>query len=162
MKKSNKIAIIIAIIVVLAIAVFMVFNSLNKEKESITADNFKISMQSKGFYITDATNQFSNYDYVQQAYIASSNDNSYQIEFYVLSNDSYATSFYNRNKSIFEASKGSSSAQTSVNLKNHSKYTLSSGNKYQVVSRINNTVMYINVASEYKDIVKNILNEIGY
>ena len=31
-----------------------------------------------------------------------------------------------------------------------------------VVSRIENTVIYLNVADEYKDTVKNILEELGY
>lgn len=58
--------------------------------------------------------------------------------------------------------KSNSSAQTNISGKNYSKYTLSSGEKYMVVSRINNTVVYLDVNSNYKDEVKTILSELGY
>lgn len=62
-------------------------------------------MEQKGYIITDANGQFSEYDYVKQVYVASSKDYSYQIEFYELSDASYATYFYNNNKAIFESLK---------------------------------------------------------
>lgn len=160
MKKSLKI--IIAIVVVVVAIIGVVFIKLNKEKKSITADNFKSSMEQKGYNITDANSQFSEYDYVNQVYIALSSDYSFQIEFYELEDEDYAIGFYNNNKSIFESSEGSAFAETSISLKNYSKYTLSSNGKYKVVSRIDNTVIYVDVADDYKDTVKTILDELGY
>lgn len=119
-------------------------------------------MSQKGYSVQDASSQFSKYDYVKQAYIAISEDYSYKVEFYELLDDSYATSFYNNNKSIFESSKGNVSAETNVGLKNYSKYTLSSNGKYMVVSRIDNTVIYVDVDDNYKDTVKALLDELGY
>ena len=58
--------------------------------------------------------------------------------------------------------KSNSSVQTNINGKNYSKYTLSSDGKYMIVSRINNTVVYLDVDSSYKDEIKTILNELGY
>lgn len=160
MKKSVIIA-IIAVVIVAAI-VGVIFVNLNKEKTSITASSFYTTMSQKGYSVQDASSQFSEYNYVKQAYIAASQDYSYQIEFYELLDDSYATNFYNNNKSIFESSKGNASAETSVGLKNYSKYTLSSNGKYMVVSRIDNTVIYVDVADNYKDTVKALLDELGY
>lgn len=160
MKKPVMIAIIAVVIILVILGV--IFINLNKEKTSITASSFYTTMSQKEYSVQDATSQFSDYDYVQQVYIAASNDYSYQIEFYELSDDSYATSFYNNNKSIFESSKGNASAETSVSLKNYSKYTLSSSGKYSVVSRIDNTVIYVNVDDKYKDTVKAVLDELGY
>lgn len=160
MKKPVIIA-IIAIVIVVAI-VGVVFISLNKEKTAITASDFYTTMSQKGYLVQDASSQFSDYNYVKKSYIATSKDYSYQIEFYELADDSYATSFYNNNKSIFESSKGNVSAETSVGLKNYSKYTLSSNGKYMVVSRINNTVIYVDVNDSYKDTVKSVLKELGY
>ena len=160
MKKPVMIAIIAIVIILVILGV--IFINLNKEKTSITASSFYTTMSQKGYSVQDATSQISDYDYVQQVYIAVSNDYSYQIEFYELSDDSYATRFYNNNKSIFESSKGNASAETSVSLKNYSKYTLASSGKYSVVSRIDNTVIYVNVDAEYKDTVKAVLDELGY
>ena len=69
----------------------------------------------------------------------------YQIEFYDLSNVDYASSFSSNNKSIFEESKSSSAVETSVSRSNDSKYTLVTNCKYKLVSRIKNTVIYVNV-----------------
>lgn len=160
MKKSVIIAIIAVTIVVAIIGV--IFVNLNKEKNSITASNFYTIMSQKEYSVQDASSQFSGYDYVKQAYIAISKDYNYQIEFYELLDDAYATSFYNNNKSIFEASKGNASSETSVGLKNYSKYTLSSNGKYRVVSRIDNTVIYVDVDDNYEDTVKALLDELGY
>lgn len=160
MKKTVIIA-LIAVVVVIAI-VGVIFVNLNKEKKSITASSFYTTMSQKGYNVQDANRQFAEYNYIKQAYIAINKDNSYQIEFYELLDDSYATSFYNNNKFIFESSKGNASAETNVGFNNYSKYTLSSNGKYMVVSRINNTVIYVNVDDNYKDTVKDILDELGY
>ncbi len=160
MKKSVIIAIIAVVILVVIGGV--IFVNLNKEKASITASSFYTTMSQKGYSVQDSTSQYSEYDYVKQVYIAVSKDYSYQIEFYELLDDSYATSFYNNNKSIFESSKGNASAETSVGLKNYSKYTLSSNGQYMVVSKINNTVIYVKVDDDYKNTVKDILEELGY
>jgi hypothetical protein len=162
--KKPVIIAIIAVVIVVAIAgmIFVNLNKLNKEKISITASSFYTTMSQKGYSVQDASSQFSGYNYVKQVYIAVSEDYSYQIEFYELLDDSYATSFYNNNKSIFESSKGNASTETSASLKNYAKYTLTSNGKYMVVSRIDNTVIYVDIDDNYKENVKDILNEIGY
>lgn len=131
-------------------------------KTSITSDDFKNKMESNGYTVQDATNQMASYDYIKKVYIAISNDSTYQIEFYELSDSDYATSFFNNNKSIFEDSKSSVSTETSVNLGNHNKYSLTANDKFKVVSRIDNTVIYLDVDENYKSSVKDILDDLGY
>lgn len=163
MKKPLIVAIItILLILIIAGGIGIILNNLNKEKISITSTSFKNSMEEKGYILTDANSQFEEYDYVEQVYVAVSSDYNFQIEFYELTNNSYATNFFNNNKAIFESSKGSAATETNLNAKNYSKYTLSSNGKYKVVSRINNTVIYADVDDTYKDTVKSILDELGY
>lgn len=160
MKKSIIIPLIAVTIIVTIVGI--IFINLNKEKTSITASDFYTTMSQKEYNVQDSSNQFSEYNYVKQAYIAGSKNNSYQIEFYELEDDSYATQFYNNNKSIFESSKGTNSVESNVELKNYSKYTLSSNGKYMIVSRIDNTVIYVNVDNNYKDAVNSLLKDLGY
>lgn len=156
MKKfKNVISLIVCFIAVLTVTGC-------KDKKSITADEFKNTMESNDYIVQEATDQFSEYDYVKKVYIALSSDSSYQIEFYQLSDEDYATSFYNNNKSIFEKSKSSKNSETSVSMSNYSKYTLQTNGKYKVISRIGNTAIYLNVDTEYKADVKSILKELGY
>jgi len=159
----KKLVIIVTLVMLIIFTIFgVVFMNLNKEKTSITSSEFYNIMSQKGYSLQDANNQFLDYNYIKQVYIALSSDYSYQIEFYEFSDDSYATSFYNNNQSIFESSKGNASAQTNVGLKNYSKYTLSSNGRYMVVSRIDNTVIYVEVDDNYREDIKSILDELGY
>ncbi len=161
MKKVVLIALIVVVMVVVIGRVIFI-NLNNKEKTSITASSFYTTMSQKGYIVQDASSQYANYDYVKQVYIATSEDYSYQIKFYELLNDSYAISFYNNIKPIFGSSKGNAPVATNVALNNYSKYTLPLNGKYMVISRINNTIIYVDVDDNYKDTVKSILDELGY
>lgn len=131
-------------------------------KTAITSDDFKSKMESSGYTVQEATNQMSDYDYIKQVYIAISSDSTYQIEFYELSDNDYASSFFNNNKKTFEDSKSSGSTKTSVSVDNNEKYTLTTNGKFKVVSRIDNTVIYLNVDDNYKSSVKDVLKNLGY
>ena len=162
MKKSVLISIVVAVVLILIIIAGVVFTKLNKEKASIDAASFKKTMEEKGYQLADAKSQFSEYDYIDKVYLAADSKYSFQIEFYQLVNDEYANQFYTTNMTKFENSKSSTSIETSVNGKNYSKYTLSSNGKYMVISRINNTAIYVNIDESHKEEVINLLKELGY
>lgn len=162
MKKPVIIAIVIAVILVLILGIIIFTNALNNNKQAMTATDFKNSMENKGYILMDVTSQFANNENIKQAYIATNNDYSYRVEFYETANDDYAKTFYSNNKANFESSKTETDNETNTDLEQSSKYTLSSEDKYKVVSRKNNTVIYINANSSYKDTTNDILNELGY
>lgn len=162
MKKSMIIGIVAIVAVVLITIGGVVFTKLSKEKPSIDAQNFKTTMEEKGYQLADAKSQFSEYDYIEKVYLAADSKFSYQIEFYQLVDNDYANQFYITNMTKFENAKSSSSIETTVNGKNYSKYTLLSNGKYMVISAINNTAIYVNVEESHKEEVDNILNELGY
>ncbi len=156
MKLKNKVLGILCLIMLLFLT------TACGKKVAITSSDFKEKMESRGYTIQDATNQFSDYDYVKQVYIALSSNSGYQIEFYELSNNDNASSFFNNNKSIFEQSKSSNSTETSNSINNTAKYTLTTNGQFKLVSRIDNTVIYLNVSEEYKSEVKEVLKDLGY
>lgn len=133
-------------------------------KKALSSEDFKTKMEEKGFTVQDATHQLSSYSYINKVYLAISSNSTYQIEFYDLATEDDAINFFNNNKSLFEKSKSNDSgdASSNVNLKNYTKYVLISGGRYKVVSRINNTVIYLNVEETNKDEVKQILKDLGY
>lgn len=158
----KKALIIIGIIVVVVVGiVLVVFNTLNKEKTPISADTFNTIMEGKGYVMTDTTIQFAQYgSLMTKSYAAQKND--YQIEFYELSTDENAISMYNTNKTKFESQKSNASASATASMNNYSTYSLTTNGKYKYLSRIDNTLVYIDVDESYKDIVKDIMKEIGY
>lgn len=156
------ILIIVAILVIGAIITGVVIINKNKNKESITANEFKDKMEDMNYIIVDAKNQFEEYDYIEKVYLAVPEDYEYQIEFYEMDREEQAITFYNHNKDIFESYKSSISSETSVNIGNNAKYTLTTEDEYRLLSRIDNTVIYVHVDKEYKDKIKETLKEIGY
>lgn len=156
---------ILVFVIVLLVAgttVGVIIVTKNLNKQPLTVSEFKNIMEDKDFEIIDAKEQFEDIDYIEKAYIALEEDYDYQIEFYRLDDEDNAIEFYKTNKKIFEEAKGTSSAETSVNMGNNSKYTLTTNDEYKVVSRIENTVIYANVDDKYKDELKDLLKELGY
>lgn len=132
------------------------------KSKAITSNEFKEIMVDLNFSIIDVKEQFDAYDYIKEAYVALEKNKNYQIEFYVLDTSDSAKSFYYNNKEIFESSKESTAVYTNVDLNNKNKYTLSTGGTYKLLSRIDNTMIYLNVDSKYKDEVNKILKKLKY
>lgn len=166
MKKTVIIIIISVVVVGLIIAgsilLISKLSSAIKDKDPITVTEFKTKMENKEYTVVDVQEQFAEFDYVKNAYVALEKEGNYQIEFYEISDEANAVGFYGNNKALFESSKGTIVAETNITVKNYAKYTVNSGGKYNVVSRIANTVVYVSVDSKYKDAVNDVLNSIGY
>lgn len=134
--------------------------SNNKTPKGI--DEFKDIMKDNDYYIINSKEQFSEYDYILDSYIAIDSTKNFQIEFYKLSDIENAKAFFEFNKDIFDAERANTSLYTDVSLNNYDKYTLITDNSYKVLSRIDNTVIYIDVDKKYKKNINNILKKIGY
>ena len=157
------ILIIVAIIIIGAVVTGIVVINKHKNKEPITVESFKNTMQEKNYEVYDVKDSlFSDFDQIEKAYIAIKGNDIYQIEFYKLRSEDDAVYIYNINKTKFEAYKSSSSIETTTSIGNNSKYTLTTNDKYKVISRVADTAIYLDVDTEYKDEVKAILKELGY
>lgn len=158
----KKALIIIGIIVVVLIGIVLIaFNALNKEKTPISASTFNTTMEGKGCVMTNSTSQFAQYpSYMSESYVAQKTG--YQIEFYELTSEENAISMYNTNKTKFESQKTNASASATASMNNYATYSLTTNGKYKYLSRIDNTLVYIDVDESYKDIVRDIMKEIGY
>jgi len=144
------------------VVLVVLISACSSKKEAIDVDRFKEVMRDNSYYVVNSKEQFSEYDYIIESYIAINSDKTFQIEFYKLSDVDNSIAFYNYNKDIFDASKTSNSVYTDINLNNNSKYTLTTDDSYKVLSRIDDTVVYVNTNKEHKDDIKSILKKIGY
>lgn len=160
MKKVKNIAKTMLIISLCFSSLFL-FSGCGK-KEAISAEKFRTKMENKGFTVRDVTNQFQSEASVKQGYAAS--NNKYQIEFYDLESNSSAVSMYNHNLNKFKEEVDNSNATKSntKEMSNYARYAAIANGKYKVLSRIDNTLIYINADSNYKDEIKEILDDLGY
>ena len=156
------ILIFVGILVIAGAIVGGVIISKNLNKEPISVKAFKEKMEYKDFEIQDILEQFEGENYIKKACIALEEDYEYQIEFYKLDEEEDAINFYNSKKEPLENSEVSTSSKKERNMGNNSKYIVVTGEKYKVVSRIENTVIYADVDLKYQDKVEELLKEIGY
>lgn len=135
--------------------------SLLKKKDPISADDFTEAMEDEDFIVEDCTDQFEGEDGVDKVLVAGTDD--YQIEFFEVDTVEQAKDAYAQNKASFEEEYGGTGASKSeVNIANYSKFVMTTGEHYCVISRIDNTFVYLKVDPEYKDEVKDLLESIGY
>ena len=160
MKKFLEIFLVIIIILIVAVSGIALFTYFDQNKKPLTSDEFTSIMEGHDYIVSDIANQVSEYDYVTEAYIASTNN--FQIEFYIFSTDDHALNFYDINKNNFGDYEDLTSTTTEVNIGNCSRYSLTTSSNYMYVSRMGNTVIYIDVLNTYQDNVKSILSELGY
>ena len=131
------------------------------KKVAITTENFKSIAQSHNYTIKDVKSQYSEYTYISEATVAGIN-NQWRVEFYVLTTETDAKAMFETNRKSFENSKGSVSTEKSINLGNHSLYSVTSNGFYMYLSRIDNTLVYAKVSETYKHTVKDFINELKY
>lgn len=130
-------------------------------KESLEASNFKKIMEKKGFSVADQTsNVISQNSAVEISYNAETSDKRYSIEYYAFDGEVSAQGFYAKKQAELGAT--GSQATTELNVGNYSKYTMIYNGKFAAISRVSNTVVYVNADNNYAEEIKTLLKEIGY
>lgn len=127
-------------------------------KTALSDEDFRTKMEAKEFELYDVTEQFGGQ--AESVTVATNGD--YQVEFYVMPSVEDAEYSYNLNKETFEESAGSASVNTTASMANYSTYTLSTGETYSVVSRVDNTFIYCNVEASHKSDIEQIVKDLGY
>ncbi len=149
------------LIISLFMSIFLLTGCFNKKP--ISADQFKNTMEKKGFVISDATNQFSTYSFVKKVYVASEKEYKYQIEFFEFASDTNAQASYDSNKTNFESFKGSVSKENiKIEGKDYSKYQNISNGKYMLTIRAKNIVLFVNASDKYSNEIKSVIKNLGY
>lgn len=163
MKKHIKSLVSILIISIMILA-FTGCGSMNKT--AINTDTFISTADSKEYEVVDILEQYNEIEAIKNATVAFKSEDGenilYQIEFYELDAADSAMLMFNENKDLFESKTSTAVMETTVNLGNFSKYSVISNGKYMVVSRIDNTLVFVDVDKEYKDTINEFLEAIGY
>lgn len=167
--KSEKIALVVAIILVILFVVgsisavifgVVLFKKHVKIiKDSITADKFISAMKDEGFEVSKIDNSSKNSDLdIKEAYKAENGN--YTIEFYTFNNEDAAIKFFLTNET--ELDSNSATKRVSISGKNYSTFTLVKNGKYTFIERINNTVLIVSGNSKHEKDSKEILKNFGY
>jgi len=146
------------------IVMVILISSIAKPKESISAEEFKNFMEEKDYVVSDATEQFANYDFVKKVYIAQDLDDDYQIEFYELEDESDAEDFYVTNSTNFDKYKENANVKVSSNVSgpNYHIYKLGTADSYKSVIIIDETGVFVDIDDDDAEEVKEVLKELKY
>ena len=131
-------------------------------KKSLNVTEFKSKMEGLGYSVVDVSEQYSNYSYVKSVTVAINSEKTVQLDFMDVENTEYAKQLFLSNKSMVESKKSSLSTESSVSIANYEKFILTTNGTYNVVSRIDNTIIYLSVSSDNQKVVDNVLKELGY
>lgn len=145
---------------ILMVSVLVLLTGCDKKKE-LDGENFKSYMEKKGYSIHDVYKQYSG-DLVSSALIALNDKASYQIEFLEFKSEDYAKNSFQANRTLFRENKEDDDKEESISKDNFSKYTLVTKDMYYVISRKNNTLIYLTVDGSYKEDIDEILEDLGY
>ncbi len=148
-------------IILQLIVLSFIFTACTNQK-TITSEEFKEILEKMKYNVIDIKEQYADYDSIKSAQVAINKDQNYQIEFYTLTDEKEAIAFFKENKKIFETSKSNNAKETSKELRKKSKYILNTNGKYKVISRIKNTVIYVNTDESFKKVTDKILDTIKY
>ncbi len=141
----------------------MMLAGCGKNKEAISVETFTEKMEGAGLLVMDPNNREEQGAEIQSCKIALE-EGKYQIEFYVFDKEKSAKAFYedvqDGLENTYEDVKGV--VKTSKNIANYGTYKLSADGMYFEVSRIGNTMVYAGAPDDYKDQIKDRLEELEY
>ena len=154
----KKVLIIAAITMLIMLAI-----GCQTSRIPVTKETFVSKAEEAGYDVQDAIEQVPA-NTIDEYLIAVKGGTviDYQIEFIIAPTAQTAQILYQNNKSTIEEKKGPVSTEASTTAGNFSYYKLATNGQYYVVSRIENTLVYIDAPSEYKGAINEFLAAIGY
>lgn len=154
---NKKISLVILIIMLFILSAC----NTKEERKPISSDSFKLVAEDDDYTVKDVTDTLKNKKGIKEAIVASVKTD-YQIEYYVLDDNEIAQKMYTRNKNRFENVKSSLDKAEVTETDNYSEYKVTSRNRYMLVCKIDNTLIYASVEEKYKDNVTNLIKRLGY
>lgn len=126
------------------------------DKKALTSSEITAKLSNNGFSITDVTSQMEDKSI---SYVASANNGRFQIEYYVFASEEDAKKAYKNNKESFESNKTKGKEKTG---ESYEKYTQKLSDTYNLITRVDNTLLYSSVNIEYKGDLNKVIKDLGY
>jgi len=152
------------IIVAMLVAVLLLSLSACRSREAISAEEFSALMTEAGFTVENAIEMFDEVESgIAYFFIAIAGSEEFVIEFLQYETAAEARAVYGELMRILEEQIGNA-ATTEVNMPTFSRHTRRSTaqGRFGVVSRIENTVVFVHTDIENRDEVNAALDILGY
>lgn len=148
MKKYIKILIIVSLVIFLT--------ACSGPKKPLDKNTAMDLLANEGFVVSD------NVSYMEDKTIKtalSGHNGKYQIEYYIFDSEKRAKEAYNGNKKSFDANEKKAKEKKKDA---YNKYTQELTDTYNVLVRVDNTLIYASINIEYKKDLNKVLKELNY
>ena len=146
----------------LLISIFMILMLTGcTEKTAITTKEFVSHAHAYTYEPYNIIEQYSQFEHIKEATLVRGREG-WQIEYYVLTDSNSADSMFITNKNKFEKSKGNTSKSVNTSGTNYNTYMLETNGTYKYISRVDNTLLYVDENIDYKNEIKEFIEELGY
>ena len=152
-----------AFYILLTVTILFSFSACQTSRTPITVSEFTAKAEAAGYTVYSINEQYPDEDLIDYILARKGEDEvQHQIEFIVFKTAEEAINLYGQNKAAFESEITGVSSYASVTLGNYAYYVLTNNGRYRVISRIDNTYIYIDAEEQYKTEISDFLKTIGY
>ena len=146
-------------LVVCAVVLALVWQLLLRPRTPLSPEEFTARMSEYGYTVSEGVPSGVE-DSWELCYEVRGED--YSLEYLVFPTDTSAEQFFLQTKALLSGRRPGTYMETSSDLINSQKYTLTSSGSYSVISRIDATVILCAAPEQEKDTIKDLLKELGY
>lgn len=150
----------LSICLLLGLCLFMTGCGEDKVRTAISLDTFDSVATNKGFTIVDDLDEYENVSYILDSKLATYDD--IEIEMIEYSDSDSASKVQEGHIESFDLLKSTGAYAKKEKGSNYYSYALVSNNRYMISTRVDNTLIFCKVMLEDKELVEEILNELGY
>jgi hypothetical protein len=148
-------------VISLILSLAMLFGGCGQNRSAISAEAFTSALEKAGFTIKDITADYPS-DYVDKALLAVNKEGTFQFEYFNVATPEYAAADFNDNMNSLQANKGGNSSQTNLQVGNYGYYSLTDGDQFTLITRIEDTFIYVSAPKANTDQIKEIIKSLGY
>lgn len=142
--------------------ILMLFTLTGCTKTVVSTEQVKSLATGKGYNAVDVISQYAEFTQIKEATVIQESNGNFQFEFYVLDSADSAINMFNTNVTNFDEFDTGTKAKATVNGKNYATYSLTTTDRHRYLSRVDNTLLYVDIDVKYKDEVKAFVEELDY
>jgi len=111
-----------------------------RKVEPVTADEFQAAMENMDYTISDITEDYAQYEYIQKC--VGFEVDGLHVEFFEMDSKDSAVGFYNTNKADIESKKGTVNTESTVTMGSYRRYKLKTNDTYYIIEQAGTTAVY--------------------
>lgn len=149
-------------ILLLIISIIMIFTLTGCTKLALHPDDVTTIISNLGHKVEDISDKYTDYDNIVKVLKIKDIEDRWEIEYYLLKDLHSAERMYQENFELFNLFESQATFYSEVNQGNYSTYKLQTSGSYMYLSRVDNTLLYIDVNILHKNIMEEIITALAY